>query len=130
MFRSWKTKGPRPVRLNTAKTVFVHQDSKKKLSLRTWRNCFLCIMIPFDETFIIKKDYEFWWNSYVKCKYVPTLNTIYFTLSKSNLIGTCRLSPFITCWLTILPVWLAINSEQINNQIVWSTWLKIFIKQT
>jgi len=24
VFMSWKTKGPRPVRLNTAKTVFVH----------------------------------------------------------------------------------------------------------
>lgn len=37
----------------------------------------------------------------------------------TNLIGTCRLSVFITCWLTILPGWLAINPEQINNKIVW-----------
>jgi len=37
----------------------------------------------------------------------------------TNLIGTCRLSAFITCWLTILAGWLAINLEQINNKIVW-----------
>jgi hypothetical protein len=111
VFRSWKTKGPRPVRLNTAKTVFVHWDSK---------NChwghegivFFCTMIPLDEKYIIQNNYEFWWK-----RVMLNVNKIYFTLFYNQFNRHVSAITIIkSIYKFYLCVWLAINSEQVSNQ--------------
>ena len=59
VLRSLKTKGPRPVRLSTAKTRPSLCTKTLKTAAKNMKLLFLCIMIPLDEQYIFQNNYEF-----------------------------------------------------------------------
>jgi hypothetical protein len=57
VLRSLKTKGPRPVHLNTLRSSLCTKTLKT--ATKNMKLLFLCIMIPLDEQYIIQNNYEF-----------------------------------------------------------------------
>lgn len=103
------------VRLNTAKTVLVHLDSKNCQQGHEGMFFFVCIMIPLDEKYIIQNlNYEFWW----KIKNINNFLLLHLVDFKYDILWYhfWRFSiptNFYLCILIVLVIYVKCNYETI-----------------